>query len=103
MADEGATRRGSIFPARSSIAPGDGLIGKVIKDRYRVVERLGVGNTGVVYRAESLKVNRQVAIKVYLRDFIETPSLRARFERVARSLTMLAHLNLAVVKDWGID
>lgn len=99
MADEGGTRR-SLF---SPVAPVDGLIGKVVKDRYRIVERIGVGNSGVVYRAESLKVNRQVALKVYLRDFIATPPLRRRFERVARSLTMLAHLNVAVVKDWGIN
>jgi serine/threonine-protein kinase len=79
------------------------MVGKVLKDRYTIVERIGVGNTGVVYRADSLKVNRQVAVKVYLRDFIATPSLRARFERVARSLTMLAHLNIAPVKDWGVE
>ncbi len=68
---------------------------------FRLVERLGEGGCGIVYRAEQLEpVRREVALKI-IRLGMDTESVIARFERERQALSMMEHPNIARVLDAG--
>jgi len=64
---------------------------------YRVVEEIGHGGMGVVYRAEDTKLKRTVALKCLPPAFAADPERLARFEREARMLASLNHPNIAAI------
>ncbi len=64
---------------------------------YRVVEKIGAGGMGEVYRAADPKLGRDVAIKVVTPEFARDPERLARFEREARVLASLNHPNIAAI------
>jgi serine/threonine-protein kinase len=64
---------------------------------YEVVERLGAGGMGVVYRARDSKLNRSVALKALLPEVAGDPMRVARFAREAQTLATLHHPNIAAV------
>ena len=76
------------------------LIGQVLDERYRVLEPIGEGAMGNVYRGERLKLNRVVAIKV-MNEEIANENSRQRFEREAMAMAKLAHPHCASVLDVG--
>jgi tetratricopeptide (TPR) repeat protein len=71
--------------------------------RYRIIERIGKGAMGVVYRARDEQLDRQVAVKVLVTDFAEEPDVRARFYREAQSAGRLLHRNIITIFDLGDD
>jgi len=71
--------------------------------RYRVVDRIGKGAMGVVYRARDEQLGRTVAVKVLMTDFAEEPDVRARFYREAQSAGRLLHRNIITIFDLGDD
>jgi len=77
------------------------LIGALLGDRYRVIERIGVGGMGAVYRALHTALKRDVAIKVLLPDFGGKDEFVRRFEREAESASRLAHPNIIAITDFG--
>jgi serine/threonine-protein kinase len=81
----------------------DPLIGRTLDKRYEVLARLGVGGTGVVYKARQTKLGRFVAIKVLHQDAAAIPEWRQRFALEAKALSALAHPNVVPVTDSGID
>jgi hypothetical protein len=64
-------------------------------------EELGRGGMGTVYRAKHLRLGRTVAVKLLPEDLASQPEFRARFEREARVLAMLAHPHIVTVHDFG--
>ncbi|HVT44773.1 MAG TPA: protein kinase [Thermoanaerobaculia bacterium] len=64
---------------------------------YRLIERLGGGGMGVVWRALDTTLDREVAIKILPEEFAGTPGRLARFEREAKILASLSHPNVAAV------
>ena len=72
------------------------MIGTTLS-HYRILEKLGAGGMGVVYRAEDTNLNRQVAIKVLPDIFSGDPERLARFEREAKLLASLNHPNIAAI------
>jgi eukaryotic-like serine/threonine-protein kinase len=77
------------------------LVGQVLDDRYRVIEAIGEGAMGSVYRGERLKLGRMVAIKV-LNENIPNDASRRRFEREAMAMAKLEHPNCGTVLDVGV-
>jgi serine/threonine protein kinase len=68
--------------------------------RYRIVEALGEGGMGVVYRAEDPRLERTVAIKVLRPDTIRDATAQERFRQEARALSRLLHPNIATLFDF---
>ncbi len=69
--------------------------------KYDVVEVLGKGGMGIVYKATDSRIGRMVAIKMMTGGFAENPDLLKRFYREAQSTGMLQHPNIVIVYDLG--
>ena len=78
------------------------MIGTTIS-HYRIVEQIGAGGMGVVYRAHDERLNRDVAIKVLPEEVAADPNRLARFEREARAVAALSHPNILEIHDFGSE
>src|SRR5437879_2724392 len=79
----------------------DPLVGQVLKDAYRIDERIAAGGMGVVYRATQLSVGRTVAVKAILANPLHSTELVQRFIREARLLSQVSHPNVVNLIDFG--
>jgi serine/threonine protein kinase len=69
--------------------------------RYQIQGELGRGGLAIVYRAHDSRANREVALKVLPRAFMQSPSYRARFEREAKAIASLKHPAIVPLYDYG--
>jgi eukaryotic-like serine/threonine-protein kinase len=95
----------STFPLhdRPTEAPhlADPLIGRIIAERYRILEQIGRGGMGVVYRVEHARIGKLMALKLLTGELTRDGVQVARFKREALMASRLSHPNTVQVFDYG--
>ncbi|MCA8943671.1 MAG: protein kinase, partial [Planctomycetes bacterium] len=79
----------------------DRWIGVTLSDRYELVERVGAGAMGAVYRARDRELDRDVAVKLLRHDLFVDDRAEQRFLREARSLAAVDHPHVVPIHDRG--
>lgn len=79
------------------------MIGKILANRYEIIEKIGVGGMAVVYKAKCRVLNRYVAIKILREEFLNDPEVIDKFKQESLSAASLGHPNIVNVYDTGIE
>ncbi|MBE6934494.1 MAG: Stk1 family PASTA domain-containing Ser/Thr kinase [Ruminococcaceae bacterium] len=77
----------------------DRYIGRLLDNRYEILEVLGTGGMAVVYKARCHKLNRLVAIKILKAEYSKDEEFRRRFHAESQAVAMLSHPNIVSVYD----
>ena len=77
----------------------DKYIGRLLDNRYEILEVIGTGGMAVVYKARCHRLNRLVAIKILKDDYLEDEDFRRRFHAESQAVAMLSHPNIVSVYD----
>jgi len=79
----------------------DPMIGRTIAGRYRLLEKIGQGGMGAVYKGQHIKMNRITAIKLLTSELVSNQEFIARFQREAEMASQIDHPNAVSIYDFG--
>ena len=79
------------------------LEGKILGNRYEIIEKVGNGGMATVYKATDLVLKRYVAVKILRDEFTTDEEFIKRFETEAQSAARLVHANIVSIFDVGVD
>ncbi len=77
----------------------DKYIGRLLDNRYEILEVIGTGGMAVVYKARCHRLNRMVAVKILKDDYLQDEDFRRRFHAESQAVAMLSHPNIVSVYD----
>jgi serine/threonine protein kinase/tellurite resistance protein len=80
----------------------DSLIGVVLAERYKVLERIGEGGMGSVYVGQHVTLGKRVALKVLKQEMCHDKTIVERFFREARATSSIEHENVVEISDFGV-
>jgi eukaryotic-like serine/threonine-protein kinase len=81
----------------------DPLIGMIVADRYRILEPVGRGGMGIVYKVEHVRIGKLLAMKVLAGDLSRDPEVVRRFKREALMVSRLSSPSTVQVFDFGVS
>jgi len=79
------------------------MIGTLLLNRYKLLEKIGEGGMGIVYKAKCTLLNRFVAVKILKSELSDDEDFITRFKREANSIASLSHTNIVNVYDVGSE
>jgi len=82
---------------------GESMIGKILGNRYEIVEKIGGGGMALVYKAKCKLLNRYVAVKVLRPEFINDEEFINKFRRESQAAASLSHPNIVSIYDVGAE
>jgi len=91
----------SPVPQPTVMKPADSMIGRTIAGRYTLLEKVGQGGMGAVYKGRHVRMNRVTAIKILTTELANNPEFVNRFEREAQMASTISHPNAVAIYDFG--
>jgi serine/threonine protein kinase len=88
-------------PRSTDERPKDSRIGLILDSKYKLIESLGEGGMGSVFRAERLHIGDEVAVKLLHHDLVREKQALERFRREARTAAMIRHPNVVSIHDFN--
>lgn len=79
----------------------DRIIGRVLKNRYEIIEKIGDGGMALVYRAKDLLLDRSVAIKILRPEYVTDEEFTRKFDKESKAAASLSHPSIVNVYDVG--
>ena len=92
---------GDLRDAPAEASRSGGFVHRVVADRYRLVDLVGEGGMGAVYRAEHIRMGKVLALKILRRDFATESGAAERFLAEAQMVSRLSHPHTIAVFDFG--
>ena len=77
------------------------MIGKLLGNRYEILNQLGGGGMAIVYKGRDTRLNRFVTVKILRPEFTSDENFIKRFSREARAVARLSHPNIVNIHDVG--
>ena len=91
------------YAGQEEYAVTDSMVGKVFGERYKIIERVGLGGMAEVYRATDIVLGRTVAVKIMLPQYAADEEFADRFRQEAASAANLSSPFVVNIYDWGMD
>ena len=79
------------------------ISGRILINRYEIIEEIGKGGMDIVYKGKDLLLNRNVAIKILRKEFIHDEQFIKKFKRESQSAASLSHHNIVNIYDVGVE